>query len=176
MIEPCRSQYFGWLCEQIWINYGRSGKTFWEMLTCLYHKQFVWVVANDDNRIEDGRDLRLEFLHEIGEDPTPMDRREACSVLELLVGLSRRCAFATDGNAPRWAWLLIENLEFHKFSDSLSLAKIEVLNERLDALIWRQYQPDGSGGFFPLGFPEKDQREVELWYQMSAYLEEQQDL
>ena len=28
------------------------------------------------------------------------------------------------------------------------------------------------GGFFPLAFPKEDQTKVEIWYQMSGYLEE----
>jgi hypothetical protein len=38
-------------------------------------------------------------------------------------------------------------------------------------LIWRTYEPDGSGGFFPLMHPS-DQRirhKVEIWTQMNAY-------
>ncbi len=49
------------------------------------------------------------------------------------------------------------------------------IDDILERLIWRQYQEDGQGGFFPLAWPEQDQREVELWYQMNAYLAENED-
>jgi hypothetical protein len=42
----------------------------------------------------------------------------------------------------------------------------------LDTCIWRTYQPDGQGGFFPLAWPEEDQTKVELWYQIAAYIDE----
>jgi hypothetical protein len=40
----------------------------------------------------------------------------------------------------------------------------------LDRIIERTYQRNGVGGLFPLKRDKKDQRKVELWYQMNAYL------
>jgi hypothetical protein len=34
----------------------------------------------------------------------------------------------------------------------------------------REYDPDGRGGLFPLDGTHANQREVELWYQMQAYI------
>lgn len=36
----------------------------------------------------------------------------------------------------------------------------------------RYYKSDGFGGLFPLSNPMGDQRYVEVWYQMMAYLAE----
>ncbi len=45
----------------------------------------------------------------------------------------------------------------------------------LDRLIWRQYEHDGGSVVSsPLAWPERDQTQVELWSQMSAYLHEQE--
>jgi hypothetical protein len=36
----------------------------------------------------------------------------------------------------------------------------------------RLYTTSGYGGLFPLEEPKEDQRKVEIWYQMMAYLGE----
>jgi hypothetical protein len=46
------------------------------------------------------------------------------------------------------------------------------VEEILYALIWRTYDPDGVGGFFPLAWPKEDQTKIEIWYQMNAYAKE----
>lgn len=144
----------------------------------LYNKEFVWVVANDDNRIEDAMDLRREFLLDtrfrtsFSAAQTGQFRHHYPTVLEVIVGLSRRLSFEATGIAEVWAWRLIENLELHKMKDPLTPRKREQVEDMLDALIFRTYQPNGVGGFFPLAFSEHDQTQVEIWYQMSAYIEE----
>jgi hypothetical protein len=41
-------------------------------------------------------------------------------------------------------------------------------------LVERRYSYSGDGGLFPLDYPEEDQRGIEIWYQMSAYLAERE--
>jgi CRISPR/Cas system-associated protein Cas10 (large subunit of type III CRISPR-Cas system) len=141
----------------------------------MYEKEFVWIVANDDNRIQDGRDLRNSYLDTIKvEDRRDYKsmHRDPVSFLEVLVALSKRVAFIVSGNPNEWAWKLIENLGLHRMYDQLTERKADRIHEVLDAVIWRTYEVDGNGGFFPLILPNRDQTEVEIWYQMSAYIEE----
>lgn len=143
------------------------------MLRLLYVKEFVWFVPNDDNRIEDGKDLRIEFV----------DREEAvadqgwmrlgCSMLELLMGLSRRLAFETDGEPRYWFWEMIDNMGLRGYTDRSRFTD-DSINEILDAIIWRTYSETGEGGIFPLQNPHEDQRKIELWYQMAAYVLERE--
>ncbi len=81
---------------------------------------------------------------------------------------------ATSSDAGEWAWQLMVNLRIDRYSGRISRRLAEEIDGLLDRLIWRQYDPDGMGGFFPLEWPRRDQTQVELWYQMSAYLEEQE--
>jgi hypothetical protein len=57
-------------------------------------------------------------------------------------------------------------------ADPLDRRKARKAEEILDAVIWRTYLPNGQGGFFPLIDFEEDQTQVELWYQMSAFIRE----
>jgi hypothetical protein len=56
--------------------------------------------------------------------------------------------------------------------DPLSRTKARRANAILDRVIRREYEPDGTGGFFPLQNPLEDQTQVEIWYQMAAYINE----
>ena len=73
-----------------------------------------------------------------------------------------------------WFWHLIETLDLEQFNDrKYDDHAQEEIAEILDRVIWRTYAPNGDGGLFPLRNPTKDQRKVELWYQLNAYLLEQ---
>jgi hypothetical protein len=130
----------------------------------------VWTVPNDDNRAEDGRDLRREFIENENVEGVDQDWMSLqCSMLELLIGLSRRLSFEDDVSPRRWFWQLVENLNLAQYTDKERLPTATV-DEALNRVIFRQYNPSGIGGLFPLRNPPQDQREVELWYQLSAYL------
>lgn len=159
--------YLKWLGRQIYPDRDRD---YTELFLMLYEKEFVWLIPNDDNRVEDGLDIRAEFFHGRGK----LDR--PCSVLEVIISLSRRLAHAAGGDADRWAWRLITNLELHRMSGHIGQVRAERVNDILERFVWRMYNPDGTGGLFPLAFPELDQRGVELWYQMHAYIEELPEL
>lgn len=171
MSPPLDELYFQWLYNQVGSEkVSDRSRTYWELLKQLHMKEFVWIVPNDDNRAEDGRDLRQEFLEAEGveiEDPDWL--RLGCSMLELFIGLSRRLAFEADGEPFDWFWHLMDNVGLRIYSDA-RIMSTDRINDILDRIIWRTYEPDGTGGLFPLKNPGKDQREVELWYQLSAYL------
>lgn len=171
MSDPLAEAYLHWLVEQVRAGDGHQTVTYWDVLRLMHNTEFVWIVPNDDNRIQDGLDLRGEFFTE-REEPLDADRFGPCSVLEVMIGLSRRLSFAAGGESEGWAWQLLCNLQLHKFSDPLSRRKASIAGDILHNLIWRAYSPDGADGFFPLSWPKEDQTKVELWYQMSAYVEE----
>ena len=164
--------YFHWLVEQVEHD---APRTYWDLLRIMFQKEFVWLpqAPLDDNRLMDGLELRTEFLL-AADAPRGLSPDEfgACSFLEMLVALSRRLAWAAGQEAPGWAWQLVVNLELHKMSDPLGRIRRKRVDDALDRVIWRNYNPDGTGGLFPLSWPEQDQTLVELWYQMSAYIEE----
>lgn len=162
--------YFQWLYSLVAdSDEHRKSRTYWNVLRQLFGKEFVWLIPNDDNRIEDGRYLRIEFiealdLHDI--DPEWMNL--GCSIFELIVGLARRLVFAAEGETAAWFWHLIGNLGI-RYNDNTRFNPEEV-EEILDNLNFRTYEPDGRGGLFPLKHPHRDQTKLELWFQMQSYL------
>ena len=171
MSEPLDEMYLTWLYRQVGDpSISNPTRTYWTMFRTLYTKEFVWLIPNDGNRIEDGKDLRFEFVDESGLNDVDMGWIHlGCSMFELLVGLSRRLAFQADGEPRDWFWHLVDNVGLTKYNDTYQHQDQEV-NDILDRIIWRTYNSDGQGGLFPLQSPSGDQRDVELWYQLNAYV------
>jgi hypothetical protein len=73
-----------------------------------------------------------------------------------------------------WFWMMLGNAELDGFTDEAfyALRGHILVDKILNRILDRTYKRDGIGGLFPLKHPKKDQRRVELWYQMNAYLVE----
>lgn len=170
--------YLIWLYGQVApVHLKTRRRTFWVLFKQLYTTEFVWTIPMDENRAEDGIALREQFLDEEGEYPYATDEWKglACSVLEMLIALSRRVSFEADQGDPRaWFWELMHNLRLDSYTDAthLSTAEHREVNHILETLMLRRYNRSGKGGLFPLRRPDKDQRNVDIWYQMNAYLNE----
>lgn len=181
--HPVSGVYLQWLTPQIrGEDDGNPNRTYDGLIDLMYEKEFVWLVPNDDNRLADGLDLRVEFCRE--QNAANMDGMQeflakehpvpSCSFLEVLIALSRRLEFAAGGRATGWAWILLHNLELHRITDPVGRGKARRASMIMEKCIWRNYEPNGVGGFFPLSRSDEDQTRVELWYQMAAYLDESQ--
>lgn len=165
-------EYRRWLESQLRDEHANPDKTYWDLVNVMFENPFGYVLQMDENRMVDGTDLRVEFAREHHLRPYILRDIAPCSFLEVLIGLSRRLAFAAGGEAPGWAWQLLCNLELHRLSDPLTRHKHRKAQEIMNKCISRQYLPDGTGGFFPLAWPDDDQTKIELWYQMHAYVAE----
>lgn len=173
MNEPFENVYFNWLCAKVvdTTDMPRSG-LYVNLLRLLHTTEFVWTVMGDDNRAEDGKELRSEFILEADIPDRPEWRTiVGCSMLEMLIAFARRAEFQTDMPVRDWFWKFITNLELHLFDDRNWDA--EFANDILEQFIWRTYSSNGNGGLFPIMETSVDQRDVEIWYQFSEYVLEQ---
>ena len=167
------NEYLDFLCKIV----GRKGVDYTELLTFLHGIEFYSLVPNDDNRGLDGERLRDIYLDEVGPSGAPSLPNRPCSVLEMLIGVAFRLEFDLLGGeyerpASDWFWILLDNLGLMGFNNRIlkqnDEAKLEAGKIVLN-LLDRRYKFDGSGGLFPLKVAQKDQRTVEIWYQMSAW-------
>ncbi len=172
MSEPLDELYLTWLYRQVGsVKSKTPSRTHWTLMRQLYTKEFVWFIPNDDNRVEDGRDLRYEFIESEGNgDVDPDWMALGCSMLEMLIGLSRRLSFEAEGEPRVWFWHMVETLGVSCNDKEYDNKHYREIDEILDKVIWRTYDRHGRGGLFPLRRTMKDQRKVEIWYQLSAYL------
>lgn len=169
MSRPLDESYLEWLYNQVVDTHRRSALSYWTLFRVLYQKEFVWLILNDDNRVNDGLDYRRDFITDRDISDSDDWVSLGCSFLEVLFGLSRRLEFETDISLRDWFWHLIEVLGLREYHDK-TLFPDQDVNDILDTVIWRTYLPNGHGGLFPLEHARKDQRNVELWYQLNAYL------
>jgi hypothetical protein len=163
-------QYFSWLYSLVAdVRIRKGRRTHWNLLRMLFSIEFAWFVPNDDNRAEDGRELRSEWISSRGIQVESSWIALGCSFLEMLIGVSRRLDFLTDEDSTFWFWHLIGNMGLLDHHDGKSLNEEEV-EDSTSMVIWRTYDCDGNGGLFPLRYTDKDQRKVEIWRQLNEYL------
>lgn len=171
MNVPLDELYFGWLCRQVGESENRKpSRCFSNLLRKIFKTEFIYLIPKDDNRAIDGRNLRYEFVDEL-ELEVPEDwMNQGCSMLELIIGLSRRLSFELEGEPRLWFWRLLSNLELDQYNDAMPFPEARV-DYILENLILRTYKPNGRGGLFPLTSRRcPDQRDVELFYQLQAYV------
>lgn len=167
MSEVLDDQYLDWLYAIVGLQ--EENVYHQHLMRQLFSKEFVMLVPNDDNRCMDGIALRKEFVNS-GRMIRPEKHwlEMGCSVLEMLIGIARHLSFSEEGEIGEWFWHLVENLGLTRYSDGRWHGRR--IDEILERLVWRTYSFDGNGGLFPLREPHEDQRSVELWFQMEAYI------
>ena len=167
--------YYQWLLGFVAPEkFGRGG--YGKVLRQLYSIDFEYSILNDFNRISDGLYLRQLYADEIEIDKNDVQIDRPCSVLEVLIALSKRLAqdilgdFDDSGLTGKWFWKMIDNLGLNKFSGG----KYDRSKCFDIVLSWmeREFSYNGNGSPFPLKHPKCDQREIELAQQMMNYVHE----
>jgi hypothetical protein len=166
MNELLENEYFEWLCAKV-VNLRTAGPDL-HLLRKLHNTEFIFRLVGDDNRLEEGRALRREFLLSNPDIPDDEQWRTdpRCSVLEMMIAFARRCEIETEEPAVNWFWEFIDNLR-------LKNKNKREFGEAMHHFLWRTYDASGYGGMFPLANPQSDQREVDIWYQFNDYLVDQ---
>ena len=172
--------YFDWLCLVVGLN-GRH-QDYGELLSCLHEQTFMPKLHMDANRGGDGLQLRVDFQKEHGPWGSSTNRGP-CSFLEFLIGLARRMSFLMYGEGCHhhtefYFWELVGNLGLDKCTDGKWYAMNGefFVEDAVNRVNGRMFSRDGSGGLFPLRRFDRDQRSVEIWYQMQAWLMENSDV
>lgn len=177
--------YLAWLT-----SIATKAKNYNNLMTCLYFIDFTWFIPHDDNRASDGLALRKKWLSENIDsyDASSKDiiefAEEPCSLLEMMVALAIRInSSLLEKDICYWFSCMLENIGLSTCTDER--CKSDPVEFRLkvmrtgNRIVKRQYSKFGKGGLFPLNPNKKDrkveirdQRKVEIWYQMSFWLEE----
>lgn len=158
------NKYSDWLLSIIDMDLNGYGY----LQYALANKDFYSIIPEDERRDFDGRALRQDYDGDV---------EGTCSVLEMMVALAIRMAdeiVPEVGNAGYFFWLMLKNLGLTEMDDARF--NPEETHYILDRFLERGYSADGYGGLFPLEHPKKDQRNVEIWYQMQAYVIENYEI
>lgn len=167
-------EYFEWLCDLVQIN--EPDHSFFILARTLHDFIFSPKLSMDENRADDGVKLRDIFCDE---NNCVMDLCAPCSMLEFIVALAIRMDAVMYGdnechNVTVWAWDMLSNLELDRFNDEdyYAIGGTAEVAKIINIFAERKFERDGTGGLFPLVDPKEDQRKVQIWYQMQAYLNE----
>lgn len=148
-----------------------------KLLMFLHSKEFTYIIDKDENRADDGINLRRRFALDTGINDE-LDIFEVltgpCSVLEMIAALAIRCE-ETIMDDPKigdrtgqWFWGMINNLGLGSMRDD-NFDRL-YCEECVDVLLNRDYSPNGEGGLFTIKKCTEDLRNVEIWVQQNWYL------
>lgn len=176
--KTIQEAYFEFLYDKVFDVWDNNSPDSFVVVAAFMHQiEFQALVPYDENRIADAAGLRNEFQRWAGS-MGPEELNDLmlpnASIFEVLIALADKADhMVTLGGIRIWFRVFIENLGLDKYNDLYCQTRATFPIER--ALIRfnnRQYSPSGRGGIFPLRQPEEDQRQVELWYQMGAYMKD----
>lgn len=173
--------YFVWLTDIVSVGeYKKERKNRMALLYFLYTSPFKFSpdIPRDENRAYDGIDLRDQFANEAN--CMVYDNDNPCSMLEMMVALSRRCEetiMSDDYYGDRtalWFWSMVKSLGLIDFTDD-GFDPIKAM-DILERFYNKEYAKTGEGGLFTL--KHKDNRRKrnmltsEIWFQMCWFLNE----
>lgn len=143
-------------------------KRYGKLIDQLFHTRFLSVLIPDEQRALDGIYLRKEYGADYG-------FLQDCSVLEMLAQFSIRIETEWIGNPRNFRpdiifWTMLKNLGLDLCYDEVYSP--DTVDHMLSMWMERSYNPDGTGGIFPMKYTKRDQRDVILWDQMLEYLTE----
>lgn len=172
-------EYVQWLFKQIDVP------AYYNMLLwALMDKPWNWFLDWDTNAVAHARNLRVSYIWErypsrdfeeskIADETLDIISPEPIAFLEVLVALAVLLEMHSYGGySYQWARILLGNLDLLQYKGNPTMEQFREIDEKVERCIWRTYEPNGQGGFFPLREPKKDQREADLWQQLNAYVHE----
>lgn len=178
------TSYFEWLesftIDEQLVN---SNKQYRKLLRTLLDIPFWGAIGNDDDRGEEGLELRVRyndiFAKKSGKGdfntPEVDDIFGHCRVLEMLIALSMHMYdlmqdMGIYNSVSRWFWEIMRNVGLDKFDD-------QHFNKRTKYIITKTVEDilNLDSGNVKTGtrggwFNSRNWQEIEIWYQMHEYL------
>ena len=173
--DQINDEYFDYICELVDTTRFAKQNSYRKLLMHLHNIEFTWFVPNDDNRADDGIQVRRRFALSRNDIGLQRYLKGPCSVLEMMVALALRCEdqWMDDtqfGNRTgQWFWGMISNLGLNSMRDSNF--DRNYVDDVIARLLNREYEPNGKGGLFTVKHCNHDLRTVEIWCQLSWYLD-----
>lgn len=177
--EELEDRYLHWMYRLVNNDKYAKRNAHHKLFRYLHSVEFTYTMDMDGNRYEDGIGLRYRFALDEGIDDsivaTYLDD-EPCSVLEMMIALALRCEEnimddpAMGTRIGQWFWTMVTSLGLGQMTDSRFNQRYA---EQVVAIFLnRDYDYNGRGGLFTVEHPQRDMRDVEIWYQMNWYLNE----
>jgi hypothetical protein len=172
--DNINDDYFSWMYDLVCGDRFNRNVSFKRLLWFLHDTEFVFRLPGDENRAEDGIDLRYRFAI----DYTTIENahlylKGPCSVLEMMIALAFKMEDTMDDplmgdRTAQWFWNMVVNLGLGSMNDSNFNEPL--VHDTIGRFLCREYEPDGKGGLFVIRGCTDDLRYVDLWHQMCWYL------
>lgn len=180
MKNQIRNDYANWLIGLAYTWCFQHG-SYKKLMEYLYFHDFVSAYANDDNRIQDGIEMRFRFTESFTQtNYTYHDvykyLTHNCNILEVMIALAQRCEDHIMGDPDAgdqsgvWFWGMITNMHLEGMTDDNF--DISLVERRVTGMLNHNYKKNGDGGLFSVRNPNIDMRTAEIWYQMNWHLGE----
>lgn len=160
------NRYFMYLCRLMRLSLPEH-RDYGLLMEKLYDTDFFWVHPLDENRLIDGMELREAYLRVRGEE---LLRPYNC--LEVLAAFSKRIEeniLGEPGNdkIERMFWVMLSNLGLLEFTD------YEFDEQKVTDILQKWLtRNDKSVHLFPLKMSRRDESELDFWWQMQLYVDE----
>lgn len=169
------NKYFKWLYDLVCGKRYSKSMSYEKLLMRLHDTEFIYSILMDENRAEDGVDLRYRFGDECAcLNEVDLYLTGPCSVLEMMVALALRCEEhimydpSYGDRTSQWFWGMIVNLGLGSMTDDRF--DRDFVDETIDIFLRREYEPNGEGGLFTIKDCKFDLRAIDIWYQLNWYL------
>lgn len=170
------NDYFEWMYRLVCGEGGRN-LSFRKLLMRLYDLDYQYTLPMDENRWTDGVQLRYRYgrEHNIPDYviSSELDTRP-CSMLEMMLALSLRCeeTIMIDDHfgdrTGQWFWNMISSLGLGGETDrNFRASHVDAVVDRFNN---RRYSPNGEGGLFRVNDRNINLLNMDIWYQMQAYI------
>lgn len=174
-----QNEYFNWLSQIVCENRYSEQNSYTKLLMYLHDTDFRYLIPKDQNRAEDGIELRYRFAVSQGYRGSSSAITGMldgpCSVLEMMIALAIRCEEnimddpGVGNRTGQWFWGMVTNLGLGSMNDRRFDDRYvdDVVQRFLD----REYEPNGRGGLFTVRNCDRDLRDVEVWHQLCWFLD-----
>lgn len=173
------NEYFEWMCNKV-CNSSEKIK-YRKLLTLMNDTDYYYILVMDGNRYGDGINLRYRFAIEMNYDDAMVADAldfKPCSILEMMIALAWRIEehiMVNDDIGDRtgeWFWEMMDSLHISNMTNNQFDIHKGDIKRRLTAMMEKDYLANGEGGLFTVSNPNVDMRNLEVWYQAMAYLNE----
>lgn len=170
-----RNKYFDWLYDLMTDGRFAKGISYRKLFMNLHAKEFIFTIPMDENRAEDGIDLRDRFGLSLGCRDIENELSGPCSVLEMMISLAIRCEESImddpqmGDRTGQWFWGMIASLGLSGMTDDKF--DRDTFEDIMSDFLSHNYAPNGEGGLFTIRNCDADLRRVEIWRQLCWYLD-----
>lgn len=172
--DQVKTEYFEWMYELMCGDRFAKSITYRRLFMFLNNTEFTYFVPHDENRAADGTALRYRYC--LLNDWTNLEYclSGPCSVLEMMIALAIRCeerimSDPEKGDRTRqWFWNMMRSLGLNSMTDYNFDEGL--VNDAVTKFLNREYDRNGKGGLFTIKGWDRDARDVEIWHQLMAYL------